>query len=176
MNLIVEIEEKDVLINGGFRLEKYQRLRRAARVILFNENGDVALICIPVLSLYKLPGGEIKPKEKIGSALKRNVLEETGYSIKNIISLGRILEFKNKYSQLQKSYYFICHTSGMPRAISRELENGQNRFALMWMNLDAAIETMNKSLPAEYTPKFIRKRDLAALTKAKILLSNLNCP
>ncbi|MBI2630576.1 NUDIX domain-containing protein [Candidatus Pacearchaeota archaeon] len=175
MNLIAEVEEKDVFINGKFRLKKYERLRRAARALLFNESGDIALIYIPLLSLYKLPGGEIKSKEKIEASLRRNILEETGYSIKKIIPLGRILEFKNKYLQLQTSYYFICHSSGISEAISRKNENGQTEFSLIWMNLDTAIETMNKSLPVEYTPQFIRKRDIAALTEAKILLSKLNC-
>ena len=78
------------------------------------------------------------------------------------------------YKEKQRNAVIETIQNGFPLnvmywMISRKEENLQSRLCLVWFDVDKAIKIVNKSLPKEYTPKFIRKRDLVALKHAKLL-------
>lgn len=56
--------------------------RRAARAVIFDAAGKVALLHTERLGYWKLPGGGIEEGEDWQQALLREALEEIGYPVK----------------------------------------------------------------------------------------------
>jgi 8-oxo-dGTP pyrophosphatase MutT (NUDIX family) len=75
MKLIKEIKD----IDFGFETKKVElSLREAARAVLINEDGKIALLYVNSHKFYKLPGGGVEAGEYVEDALEREVLEEAG--------------------------------------------------------------------------------------------------
>ena len=85
--------------------------RKAARGIIIKNN---KLLCIhSKYGDYKFPGGGVEKNETIEKALCREVLEETGYSVKeDSLQLAFLVHEKRKGKDsdimLMDSYYFFC--------------------------------------------------------------------
>jgi len=170
MELLEEIFEKDVGIQET-PCENYE-LRRAARAVLFNKEDLIAFVYVSKDEYHKLPGGGLKVNEGIHAGLAREVLEETGCFLGVVAQVGRIIEYKNAQAKLQKSYCFMAKTvagSGKPHFTEKEQSKG---FKLNWVSLDEAIDLLENDFPTDYTGKFIVKRDLTFLRKAKEMLSD----
>lgn len=75
MELIKEIYEGDIEIENKVTDVTY-KVRKAARTILLNEAGEIALLYVSNGNYHKLPGGGIKQEENVVEALKREVKEE----------------------------------------------------------------------------------------------------
>jgi 8-oxo-dGTP diphosphatase len=68
---------RDTDIGADFPAPPEYRERQAARAVLFEKEGRVAIINVTNKNYHKLPGGGIDPGENAEKALKREVLEET---------------------------------------------------------------------------------------------------
>ncbi len=167
MVIIKELGDSEVFNKKIPKLKNYSKIRKTSRGVLINDKNEILLIYIPNLKLYKLPGGEINPDEKTKDGFIRNVLEETGFTCKLLRYIGKIIEYKNKYSQLQISHCFIGKAKEKKETIKRKKENGQEDFKILWIDFEKAIKKLNESFPLEYTPKFIRLRDLYILIKSR---------
>lgn len=145
--------------------------RRASRAIVFDADGNVALLHATRKHYHKLPGGGIEAGEGIHEALRRETLEEIGCHITNIRDLGIIEEYRNKLSLHQISYCFIADVlgeKGEPHLEEGEIADG---FDPVWMDLESAIQTLEAEDSIEnYEGRFIRLRDLTFLKEAKKLL------
>lgn len=137
-------------------------IRKAARAVLFNEDNCIAIMKVSNFNYHKLPGGGIEEKEDMEVALRREIKEETGAEIEITGELGKIIEEKSKYSQIQESYCFIAKLKRQykPKLTDEELKAG---FSLIWIPLNRAISLMEEDSPKDYTAKFIRMRDLTFL-------------
>ncbi|HIP12361.1 MAG TPA: NUDIX domain-containing protein [Arcobacter sp.] len=81
---------------------------------------------------FKLPGGHIDDRENITTALKREVLEETGIKIefKNIISLGHFSPSQFRESNL----YIVCTAKALSCEIN--IQDADEILESKWLNLD----------------------------------------
>ncbi len=143
--------------------------RTAARAVMFDENGRVALINSTNRGCYKLPGGGIDEGELIEEALRREVHEEAGYEIHDIIPLGYTHETRHKFTQYNVSYAFIARAGKFVGAnlMEDEIEDG---FQLEWYDdIDAAISALEAIDTSDkiYQMKFFTVRELAILREAK---------
>lgn len=167
MGIIKELGDSEVFNKKISRLKNYSRIRETSRGVLINDKNELLLIYLPNLKLYKLPGGEKSLSENIEDCFTRNVLEETGFTCGILRYIGRIIEYKNKYSQVQISHCFIGKAEKGRGLIKRKKENGQEKIRILWVDFREAIRKLEESSPLEYTPKFIRLRDLNILIKCK---------
>ena len=67
----------------------------AAKIVIYNENDEVLILKRAAHmkwnpNKWDLPGGLIKEKESAKQAVKREVEEETGLSVKNIVEVGKV--------------------------------------------------------------------------------------
>lgn len=163
MKLIEEIYGKDV--GAGEESTKYS-IRKATRAVVFGEGNKIAIISVQEPKFYKLPGGEVEKEENIEQALRREIKEETGCTIDIRRPLGVIIEYRDKFEQLQISYSFIAEVRDKdePDFTKKEKEQG---FELEWMKLDEAIELLEGHRTENYVGKFILERDLALLKEVK---------
>lgn len=143
--------------------ERYYRLRRASRALVFFEN-KIAMLNAEKLNLHKLPGGGIDQNESITEGLVREIREETGCKIGDIAELGLVIEYRGTIELLQISYVFtgnVLDRAEMPNFTEKELGEG---FRLVWLGVEDAINIMkNEDKPNSYAGKFIHARDLGIL-------------
>ena len=175
--LLAEAEDKDFGFNDdGFEPETAWT-RFGARAVLLDKNGHVCLSHGKNKGYFKLPGGGRNTGELAYENLAREVQEEVGYTIKNIVPLGRVIEHRAKQNKNVDNYGFLCY---MDKTVETKLEEDEieDGMEAYWAdNIDKALkileeessETVASSL--SYQINFWKVREMAFLRKAKQLLA-----
>jgi len=102
---------------------------------------------------YKFPGGGQKDHEKPLDVLRREVAEETGYTIyAKIIPFGSTMEyakdFEGKFAIFQQqSQYYFCRVQDGQKSLALEDYEIEYGYFPCWVSLNEAI-AHNLSLPA----------------------------
>ena len=160
MKLIAEITDKEILGTDGL---SYAKPRYTARAIV--KNGDLyAVICSEKSHPFSLPGGGIDNGEDIVTALKREMLEETGCTCKKISELGMVKENRARADYTQCSYYYVVEADimGAPKYTEEETKSGTT---LQWHTLPEMIKLINELEPMTYQQQYLKARDVAALNE-----------
>lgn len=169
MELLNEIYNEDVT-GEQTEVSIAYNLRKASRSIVFNKNNQIALLYVSKHRYHKLPGGGVENTETIKETLKREVQEEVGVNVLIGDDIGAIIEYRDEFKQLQISYCFFSKVIGeinTPSFTESELANG---FQLKWVTLDEAITLLSSDEPDDYVGKFIKRRDLTFLNRAKEII------
>ena len=134
-----------VINEHNFSKEKISKLpiRKKVRGIIFKNKNT--LICIEedgygIKHLLKLPGGSVEKNESNIKAIKREILEETGYEIDDIKCLGFIENIRKEYF-LHMTYY-VAKTKGEKKELkltNEELEVGTKPIEI---NIELALKRM----------------------------------
>jgi ADP-ribose pyrophosphatase YjhB (NUDIX family) len=166
MKPLLTIRDSDVGWNYPDTNEHQER--QAARAIVYDKEGKVALLHATKKSYHKLPGGGVEQGESIMEALHREVMEEIGCKIEHIRELGIVEEFRNKFKLHQLSYVYIADLAGEKGTPDLEEDEIADGFETVWLTLDEAIESLKKETSIDdYEGRFIQKRDLALLISAR---------
>jgi len=147
--------------------EKYI-IRKAARAIIFDKDGLVALLRSTKNNYYTLPGGGTDVNETTEGALKRECKEEAGCDIEIIKELGLTLEYRKRARKKHISSWYIAKVvgeKGDPNFEDYEIE--EEGFELVWLGLPEAIEKVRESKPTIYEGLYMAPRDLFMLEMAK---------
>jgi 8-oxo-dGTP diphosphatase len=152
-------------------------LREAARAVVTDTTGAVALLHVTRDHYYKLPGGGIDDGEDPAEALERELLEEIGTKAEIVAGLGTVQEYRYYWNMNQLSYCYLAKQYGeksTPDYTEKELSEG---FEVVWAkNIDEAISLLESSkdakLPEDLAVNitFMRLRDVAIAKKAQKLL------
>ena len=92
--------------------------RHAARAVLFNTQGQVAVMYFTANGSYKLPGGGVDDGEDTVTALHREIREETGYEITDVTELGEVVEYRYFCGMHQVSH---CYTATVTQFVGTQL-------------------------------------------------------
>lgn len=149
------------------------RERHAARAIVRDTEGNIALLHATKNNYHKLPGGGVEDGEDKAAALDRECLEEIGCHIQNVRELGKIEEWRNRCDLPdtglhQTSFCYIADIrgeKGSPTLTESEIEEG---FVTVWMPLEGAIAQLEREQAdrVHYEANFMTKRDLTFLKTA----------
>ncbi|MFH1632080.1 MAG: NUDIX domain-containing protein [bacterium] len=167
MKLIAEITMEDL---GGDEIERYDKpytLRKSARAVVFNDDGEVSMINATKKNFFKLPGGGVKLGENIEEALRRELLEEVGCEVEILDEVGVIIEYRNMIDQIHVSYCFTAKVVGdvcVPKYTEKEKADGMEP---AWLKIDEAINAVKESKPEMIIGKFMVKRELEFLKEVK---------
>lgn len=145
------------------------RERTAARAIVFDTEGNIALQYITKNEYHKLPGGGVEEGENIEMGLTRELAEEIGCAVGNVRELGVIEEFRNEQKLHQTSHCFVADVAGekgVPNPDEGEVADGAEA---VWMSLESAIQTLEReeARVENYTEKFMLLRDFTFLKEAR---------
>jgi 8-oxo-dGTP diphosphatase len=165
VELIKTLKETDVFPGVNESKDSSYEARRAARAIVRNGSGEIALLYVSSRKYHKLPGGGLEDGEDVHGALLREVKEETGCEIRVVGEVGKIVEYRDEWELKQTSYCFLAKPlrCGEPSFTEKETRQG---FRLKWVKPDEALELIRGDEPTSYEGKFIRLRDMAFLEKA----------
>jgi ADP-ribose pyrophosphatase YjhB (NUDIX family) len=172
MEILGEIYEKDLGEAAAKPASLRYEFRRAARALVFDKKGRIAILSVPGKGYHKLPGGGVEEGEEVQRALEREVLEETGYGAEiRPQALGAVVECRDQDGLLQLSYCYLADATGEPGETHlTELER-EHGFQLRWLSLEEAIGVLERDTPADLFEKFIRARDLIFLRKAREIIT-----
>ncbi|MCH5321793.1 MAG: NUDIX domain-containing protein [Eubacterium sp.] len=160
MKLIKEITDKDILGTDGISTAKP---RLTARAILKRNDGLYAVMYSEKFNLYSLVGGGVEENEDIITALKREILEETGCECYEISELGYVYENRAHCDYTQYSYYFVVTTNGAVSAPEMTDNEIANSTSCKWKPLDEVIDLIRTPTHSTNQRKFLQARDVAAL-------------
>lgn len=124
------------LYDHEYKQDYFKKIRITARAILINDLNEVGLIKIKgkddfgLRDHYESPGGQVEAEESFEAAVKREVLEETGFecSVKN--KVGVIINRYNLIHTITVSHYYVCeigekktsHRTDSEMSLMEELE------------------------------------------------------
>lgn len=94
---------------------------------------------------YKFPGGGVEPGETLEETLKREVREETGYTVKegSLQKWGVVKELRKGISAdilEMDSHYFFCEVEGPAAEQNLDEYEKEYRFRPVWVTLHEALE------------------------------------
>lgn len=158
MRLIKEIFNETLGLTSNKKDRAYN-LARASRVVLFNENNEIALLNVKNEGYYKLPGGKIDMDESIEDAAYREIEEETGYKMRIIDDIGLIIEYSDDTNFMQISFAYKGEVveKSVISLTANEIAQG---IEVEWLDILKARDILNNQIPESYHGKFIVNRDL----------------
>lgn len=145
-------------------------IKESARAVLLNEKNQIALIHSVNRGWYKLPGGGREKDELIYENLEREVLEETGYKIKDVKPLGIGINIRSQWRMIGKAYLYSCHTDKFigKEPMPDEVEDGDT---LEWFDsfddAIAALESVKLDKIGFYGAYFFTRREIDTLKYAR---------
>ena len=167
----LEIREGDLVLSDigfdthGSTLDR--RNRRAVRSVVLDNSNQVALLYVQKHNYHKLPGGGIEDGEDEKKALTRDIREEVGTEVSIGNKIGKVIEYRDQYGQIQTSTAYVSHIHGDKTTQQfTELEQLQG-FSLDWVPLDRALQIIQGETPTNYEGRFIQRRDSAILSWVK---------
>ncbi|MCP4141715.1 MAG: NUDIX domain-containing protein [Chloroflexi bacterium] len=131
-------------------------LREAVRGVIFRE-GKLLMVYSTVNGDYKFPGGGIDAGETHLEALRRELNEECGATLKEVIGeLGKTIEYahaiEDKFDTYrQNSYYYFCEINGNLGNLNLEDYEEDLGFRPEWIDVETALEA-NKNILDKSTP------------------------
>lgn len=152
---------------------KSYKTREAGRAVVFDKEGNVALLFVSKENYYKLPGGGIEVEEDKIMALYRECREEIGCDVEIINELGFIIEYRKTHNLKQTSYCYLAKVKGpkgKPDFTDSEKDRG---FEVVWLSYKETIEVLNNSKAVSVEGcSYIVPRDTAFIEEAKDLISD----
>lgn len=146
--------------------EQY-RHRRAARVVVFDNNDNVAILHPIEKNWYGLPGGGVEEGETYEQGIIRECKEEIGCDIKIETLLGITIEYRKLDNLINESHGYTSHvvgTKGRPFA-----DDETNDSIIMWMPISEAIHLMENTPQQENLyDQYCIERDLTFLKQALV--------
>ena len=111
---------------------------KASRGVIQFSDGDILVFFKKRISQYKLPGGGKENDETPEQTFMREVLEETGYMVKNIRKIGVVKD------QTQTSYIFVAEPYGEAQEI--HLDENEIKFDAKCLKMSPAdvLKNMKK--------------------------------
>jgi ADP-ribose pyrophosphatase YjhB (NUDIX family) len=88
------------------------KTREAARAVVINNDGNIALLNVSKWNYHKLPGGGINEGEGVIAALKRECREEIGCEVEVTGEIGEIIEYRKMFNLKQTSYCYLAKVVG----------------------------------------------------------------
>lgn len=153
-------------------------VRYGARVVLINDKKQICMTHALNKNYFKLPGGGRERCELAYENAIRETEEEAGYKIRDVVSLGRVVEYRSAMKRKNDSAGYLAYTD---RYVGTKLEKDEveDGTVVEWYDsIDdaiAAVESMTPENCAEsvaYRVNFWRVREIAFLRAAKQYLEH----
>ena len=144
----------------------YKR-RAAARAIVMDTDGNMALLHATTHHYYKLPGGGVEPGEVIEEALLRECKEEIGCDVEIVGEVASLTEYRKKLSLHQTSYCYMARLVGEKGTPSLEADEIEHGMETVWVPIHEARRLVKASALNVYEAAYMVARDVALIDAAE---------
>lgn len=151
------------------------KTRVAARAVVFNANGEIALTHLLAddqfghRDYYELPGGGKKVHETVSESVLREVSEELGVQGEIKAELGIVHDFYNLICQENYSYYYLVKVNTIG---TKHLEERESRLIdkIIWINVHDALKLFEKQLTINGVGLLVARREFPIMRIAANLI------
>jgi len=162
MKHLATITDKD--ITGSDALATAEP-RIAVSAVLFDRDNNIALQYLSNYEVYALVGGAVDPGEDLLTAIKREVLEESGCDCEIIGELGYTFESLAEPNKSQKRYNYIARVVGEKGKLQLTEDEISWGAVTCWHPIEKALQLIKETDSSYYVHKFMRLREIAVLTE-----------
>jgi len=142
-------------------------IRTAARPVVYDNDGNVALMNVSKYGYHKLPGGGIEEGEDELTALRGECREKIGCEIEVFGEVGQIVEYRKMFKIKQISFCYLAKVAGekgTPSFTQGEIDIG---FRVKWLPPEQALQLLSSDRPQDEEGKlYIVPRDKILLEEA----------
>jgi ADP-ribose pyrophosphatase YjhB (NUDIX family) len=117
-------------------------IRHAARAVVTDADGLVALLHVGNDGYYKLPGGGFEGSEDVRAALARECLEEIGCEVRITGEIGIVTEYRKRFGLKQISYCYTAEAVGEKHAPAFDESERQRGFEVCWVAKNGALSKL----------------------------------
>lgn len=137
--VLMVLHDKDIFPNTPDVCGVIWKDRLTGKIVLFNEEGKIALVGNKVNDIFLLPGGGINDGEDLLNGIRRECREEIGSEIEIKDALGVTEDFRSRDSKrfISHGYSAKVTSTGKQSLTKSELDIG---FYVQWFTLSEAIE------------------------------------
>ena len=139
--------------------------RIAVTAVLLDQDNNIALQYLSNYGVYTLVGGAVDPGEELLTAIKREVLEESGCDCEIICELGYTFESLAETNWTQKRYSYIARVVGEKGELQLTEAEISWGATVCWYPIEKALRLIEESDPSYYVHKFTRLREITVLTE-----------
>lgn len=147
-----------------------RQIRPAARTVILDKDGKIAVVEVKRGLYYKIPGGGVEDNETLEECALREAREEAGCKVEIIVDLG-----SSEFNSDSEVYGFeIHHSEGFLAMVIGEIGEPQleddevgKKFRIIWMSFEdaiAAFENVKSDIEFELN---MNNRDLSFVKKAQ---------
>ena len=145
MKVLYELKDKQFPYNG------ITHTRIIVRAVVINSKNQIAFIKLHGKdelgdrNYYELPGGGKEYFDgTLIDALEREMEEEIGFTIKNIVPLGRVIDYYNVLKRRNDNHYYLAYTSINVEEHLTAMENMLFE-KIVWVDIDKAYQLFASS-------------------------------
>jgi 8-oxo-dGTP diphosphatase len=176
MTLIISLNDKDIFPEGSDTTSREDRSftmhRKAARVIVFDQEGKLALVYNQKSGYRLLPGGGVEEGETYHEAAIRECLEEIGCAVVIEKEIGYSKDHRARIHRYQEQHCFVARLVG-EKGQPETTQIDEQGIKVEWLALDDAIALLEKQtaemLFERYNSCFNVRLHLAFLKELKLL-------
>lgn len=166
-NMIKTLHFKDNIYEFTF----IDHVRDISRGIVFNDKKEVAILKLKInddfglRDCYELPGGGVDSGETFIEAYSREMMEEVGYTVKDVKPLIDVFDFYNLIHRENHNHYFV---SKVDTFVGQHLTKYEKDLInnVVWVSLDTAIELFTNNMFGG-VGKLVQQRELPVLLELK---------
>jgi 8-oxo-dGTP diphosphatase len=113
--------------------------RPTGKAIVYDADGNIALVGNEVNDFYLLPGGGIDPNESIEIGIIRECLEEIGCEVQLVSDLGTTEDYRTRDQKHCINYCKTAKVIGEKGKLQLTEEEEKNDMHVKWVSLEEAI-------------------------------------
>ncbi len=145
------------------------KTRTAARAVVYDNDGHVAILNVSNKNYHKLPGGGVEDGEDELSALKRECREELGCEIEVFGEVGQIVEYRKIFHLKQISLCYLANVTGQKGSPAFTQDETEDGFQILWLPIQQAMQILADDQPENDEGRlYIVPRDMTFLEAANI--------
>lgn len=147
MNPIAIFYEEDVFPNKAIEQKGVIfEDRPTGKAIVFDHDGNVALVGNMINSFRLLPGGGIDNNESPEEGIKRECLEEIGCVVELIHNLGIIEDYRTRDKKHCINHCYTARLVGEKGELALTEDEAKNGMHVIWTPIEEAVAILQKEV------------------------------